>query len=672
MTSFSELNQALGLRELPLNYTNFIKLAYETFADERTLIFLDTNVLALPFRFHSTARNGFYSLLSRPISEGRLYVPAWVSNEFFHNSFKSKDNRSQHGLAGNIKNAVGVLPKQDHIINTLSQSASPSDLAALATKLGLSNGSEVLSHLGKMATDWNEAMGKIGNDINPDLIHAELSEKLHGCFLALDFRKHCNIIDAHADRRRANRIPPGLTDGEKGNAERRGTNVGNVDGDLALWLEVLEVASEAKRKISEGSPSDMPVHKYERVIIISQERKYDFLYAPVHRVPDAGTPVSAINKIKNEKPPISLVDPRLVSEFESRIGHRDLAFLNMESIADGWLRSEETGSDSVSREIKEFVLALTQQNDKAEKKKAVAATANEDGEGESKPEVAAESTLITDPTPVPQVAMQLPIPENILHAIPQQAMNDEKNYIARIPTSKYKDIIDALNAHNWYVQNPSVLTLSSEGLPEDLGTSFVIGRAIYQAADGSAWRADKFLQDFNSWAITANESEQAFLAGTVYEALFDPLGQRRSDPKNGNLQDVLKLLNTPRWAPAAKFISLQLQKSDHTHYWLPGEPYPSINVEVTGTDNAAAYEVTGAILKVAGFVDRQICSTENGSPKFISGTQLHDWIANHLLLPHASIEISFVPALPSHGKIIVDRSSVFEPENLRNPQRIGP
>jgi hypothetical protein len=655
MSTFSTYNSPIGLRHLGISYGEYAQLAFRTFTSPRTLVLLDTNVLALPFRFHSAARQGFFSLLRTPIDERRLFVPGWVSNEFFHNAFRSKPN--EHGFAGGAKRTMASLPKSEHVKAVFSRAASNDDLDSLATKFSIPR-SEVLNHLVSMASDWNEILGRVGKDLEPDLVHSELGVALHGCFLPLNFNEHCALVHAQAERRRANRLPPGLTDGGKSDSTRNGRDLGNADGDLALWLEVLDVAE----RLCSGPESE---RAYDNVVVLCEERKEDFLYTPRTRTREPIARPRASDTENNLQPRISLVDPRLVGEFESRVGHRNIAFLNMESIADGWLRSAI--SDPSASGIKEFVLALTQQKDSAQ----AAEKTNEDipPVEQSAAGLSNENQVTESPPTSRATADELDASAASL-AVPDGALRDEKAALAALPDGPFKEVIDDLNVHNWYVQNPAIVQLWPMTAPPDTNTGFLLGRAILQAADGSAWRAAKFLTSFANWALEDGDTYQAVLAGAAYEAFFDAKGALRTTPKAGGVDDVLAWMSKPRFARArSHFVDLLRAEREH-FYWLPGQPLITVEVVVAGELVDGICIARDVVVRAPGYIDISLCrrkADEEWGQTF-EKDGLRSLVSRQTLLPMTHVTLIFEPQAAEANRIMIAHEVYLEAALLQGPK----
>lgn len=632
---FSEINAPIGLRTLPLSYSEYTQACFELFSDERTLVFVDTNILALPFRFHSRAREGFFSLLEIASLQKRLVVPAWASNEFFHGAFKA--NGSAHGFSSTVKKQLGSAPTADSVRKILSRALSDEELDNYSSSNGVKR-DDVIDDLARTIDKWNKEIDRLGKDLDAEFIHGQLLNALKGCFLSLDFTKHCALVERHADRRRANRIPPGLTDGKKGDADRRGASAGNVDGDLALWLEILQAA----RDIASGALSSRDDNPdYNHVIVLCEERKEDFLYTPANRQREEPERTHQPKPTKNDTPPIKVPDPRLVSEFESIVGHRSLAFITMEELARGSLGAKP------DRRIRQFIEALTQQKD-------TEAGVGEDSAAEDRNTIIVEDTIkISD-----VVTVSVTSAAEIL-AIPERAMNDEKAFIEAMPEGSEKDTISRINTHNWYIQNPAILDLRTETLPADLGAAFVLGRAVYQAADGSAWRASEYLRGFDGWVNDPNEYDQAFVAGAAYEMLFTGHGVLRDMPKSGAMDIVLDLLKAPRWRPAWECIHAQLRKAGRIVLATPGEAVPTITLEFRHEEVDGKEMVTNVLIRIGEGPEVSLKATVIDDPLKIYTSSvggLVDDIAEFLLVGNEMVTATMSP--PVEG----DTPLVFSPK----------
>ena len=82
-------------------------------------------------------------------------------------------------------------------------------------------------------------------------------------------------------------------------------------------------------------------------------------------------------------------------------------------------------------------------------------------------------------------------------------------------------IIEDLKSHNWYVQNPAILTIQNAGKAQvgalDASIKFLLGNNVLQAADGGATKAVEFMKsiaDEKDWPIE-------FIGGLIVECFIN-------------------------------------------------------------------------------------------------------------------------------------------------------
>ncbi|QLC71462.1 PIN-like domain-containing protein [Xanthomonas campestris] len=626
------MNSPFGYREFPFAYDQYALSMYKILMDPSTLIFLDTNVLGIPFRMHAEARKGFYQILQKPIDEKRLFVPGWVCNEYFFNGVLSVKGASRHGFSSD---ALSVnIPTSKVIRRFISEAASSQEMSDLGTKLGVP-AEKAAQALGEAFERCSTMIKTVGKDRDPDVVHQELLSYLQDCCLPLNFGDHLSIVADQVSRRRGNRIPPGLTDEDKDDP-KRGSSAGNADGDLAIWLEILDRCDTLRM----GADT-----QYLNTIVLCEEKKSDFFYSPMRRRINTNVTNSKAISITNDSPRLSLIDPRLVSEFEARIGHRNVGFVRIEHIVSG-LSIASTGP--VDPEIRSFIFSYqeqaaaqpSQKSDKAETTKADELSDEEQQAGEQGQSPANATSISHNDAPDMGGAHQL--------TIPGTARTDERGFVSTNMREPFSEIARNLYSHNWYVQNPAVITLSNQGLPDDLGSSFVLGRAVLQAADGSAWRADRFLRDFDGWSTEPDTRHQAFLAGAAFECCFNRLGEKRDEFKSDYLPVLLWLMSMDKWETARRDFLSAVQSFKSLFYWLPDRPRPQVSIFVAlspvneceissirlSENNEDGRELLGS---APSSTDTQVAFDED---------RLKRAIEQRMLIPSESISLSYAPHEP--------------------------
>lgn len=626
MISIADINSRLGFRDFPFAHQEYAAAMYDAFMNPETLVFLDTNVLSVPFRMPSEARRGFFKILESAIAENRLFIPGWVCNEYFFNGVLQAKNSSHHGFSSDAIKSIGNIPSGKVVKGFVAQAASSQEIDSLAEALGVTAGN-ALQELGAMLDRCRGMIDAVGKDRAPDVVHQELMDSLESQCLSLDFGDHISLIEEQAARRRSNRIPPGLTDEGKA-SEKRGASSGNVDGDLAIWLEILDRSQTIKPMNSDH---------FKCTMVICEEKKSDFVYSPLRRKIDEGTKLAKQKNIPNTDPSITLIDPRLVSEFEARIGHRNIAFVRLEHIASGL--SGATPGIALDPDVRSFILAYQQQA--AQSDKTPSGTTQTEGE------LTNEESGDIQPPPSPRHAAG---PDQAVAelAIPAEAMSSEKAYADSLP-EPHKSIAADLYSHNWYVQNPAILDLIKAGIPDSIGAAFIVGRATLQAADGSAWRADRFLLDFDEWAVDATTPDQAFLAGAAYECCFDGRGVERASFKTDCLPLILRLLSSEKWSQARKFFLSKTARIRDRFWWLPDQPLPDIRIEVAIVEIDEVLMIDSLTAAIDGKPPLSLLASREppaGSPIMFEEARVRARIKKETLVPAEMISFVYRPAEP--------------------------
>lgn len=134
-----------------------------------------------------------------------------------------------------------------------------------------------------------------------------------------------------------------------------------------------------------------------------------------------------------------------------------------------------------------------------------------------------------------------------------------------------KKIIDALKSHNWYIQGPALSLISSLNF-ETISASdlFVIGRNIYQAADGSCFDAQIYIDEFAGKNLP-EKAKMHILNGMSYEIYFSSENVLRLHPKTGYYNSVIQLLENESYYGSKLFISSVLCKYEKQVLYIPGQ-----------------------------------------------------------------------------------------------------
>jgi hypothetical protein len=127
--------------------------------------------------------------------------------------------------------------------------------------------------------------------------------------------------------------------------------------------------------------------------------------------------------------------------------------------------------------------------------------------------------------------------------------------------SKLNPKITALRSRNWYKQNPAVEKIFlldwSKRSPDE---AFVLGRNIYQCADGDENRAKAIMKDLRrELARLPVEWAEHVLNGMFYEAYFDHEGKfRESKIKNKFLSELFAIETVAKYKRSIGYIQYVL------------------------------------------------------------------------------------------------------------------
>lgn len=134
-----------------------------------------------------------------------------------------------------------------------------------------------------------------------------------------------------------------------------------------------------------------------------------------------------------------------------------------------------------------------------------------------------------------------------------------------------RNILERLKSHNWHSQEKAIPMLKSLVFESIQATDlFVIGRNIYQAADGSCYHAQIFISNF----VNVNIPEMAklhLLNGMGYEIYFDSQNKLRLHPKSGYYTEIIRLLEMNEFYGSQAFIASSLYRNENQIVYIPGQ-----------------------------------------------------------------------------------------------------
>lgn len=149
-------------------------------------------------------------------------------------------------------------------------------------------------------------------------------------------------------------------------------------------------------------------------------------------------------------------------------------------------------------------------------------------------------------------------------------------------------IITDLKSYTWPKQAPAIkaiFDLDWSKLTAD--QIFVLGRNLYQCADGGENGAKAILRDLRrELARLPHDAALHLLNGMFYEVYFDPQGELRPRQKGRYLNELLELQTVKKFAPSISFIHQALLPYKAQLPFLPSmEPKPlKFTLSVKKTD----------------------------------------------------------------------------------------
>lgn len=117
---------------------------------------------------------------------------------------------------------------------------------------------------------------------------------------------------------------------------------------------------------------------------------------------------------------------------------------------------------------------------------------------------------------------------------------------------------------NTAMDNISMLNFS-DASANDL---FVLGRNIYQSANGGAWNAEGFVRNFSNHSIPL-EAKKHILCGMAYEIYYNRDGVLREVFKANHYIEILRLLQTETYQMSRNFISEKLMDESERIIYIP-------------------------------------------------------------------------------------------------------
>lgn len=138
--------------------------------------------------------------------------------------------------------------------------------------------------------------------------------------------------------------------------------------------------------------------------------------------------------------------------------------------------------------------------------------------------------------------------------------------------STVKPIVEGLKTYNWPQQADAInKVVSLEFDKVSSNELFVLGRNIYQAACGSSFACQGFIDNFGLTVKIPNQAKLHILNGMAYEIYYNARGVLRQNYKTSCLASMIKYLEQPEFYASREFIASHLCKIEDRPIYIPGQ-----------------------------------------------------------------------------------------------------
>jgi hypothetical protein len=290
------------------------------------------------------------------------------------------------------------------------------------------------------------------------------------------------------------------------------------------------------------------------LIFVTNDEKSDWVYGPTKRLIEI---TGEKKEVPNKDPVFKLADPRLVAEFRATVGHDKIHIVTLPILVKALSTIRPKGLESLASAI--------QIEDKVRKAReaevtAIAAT-GDPGYGSTMAkveELQSDSELAFNAT-VP--VRPLDDHSNVAGFLFKYRLDALRDSAYELDESDPVDVaIKALKSHNWYIQNPAVLSIKTfRDARVEPHKWFILGRNVYQAACGNAQKALEFMKNLDIELIRfPQQPANHLLSGMLYEIYFNSNGEFRRTPKAAHIEEIMKEVTKEQFKQARDFITSQL------------------------------------------------------------------------------------------------------------------
>lgn len=129
-----------------------------------------------------------------------------------------------------------------------------------------------------------------------------------------------------------------------------------------------------------------------------------------------------------------------------------------------------------------------------------------------------------------------------------------------------------MKSHSWPQQEPAVQSVNGIDFQTASGNElFVLGRNIYQAADGNCYACHRFIDGFSENSKIPTQAKLHILNGMAYEIYFDSSNKIRNLFKLGYYQKIIDYLEQAEFYGSRDFIAAKLSSVSDRPIYIPGQ-----------------------------------------------------------------------------------------------------
>jgi len=539
-----------------INISDHQDYIYDLLTSEETVIFIDTNIIALLYRLNGKSRDEFFNWINSYINNDKIKVPNWVVNEY--------TNKFIRGNATDYLSPLNALKRisneYNNIFDFLNLHIDDDTLAENKTKANkYSSIDEVKNDISELKNLLKKMEFLTTKDAKyTQKIHLKIEALLNNCHIDTDLNAIFNQLSISSKFRYDHKFPPGFQDAGKSM---------NDCGDLIIWNEILSYSKRFKKS---------------NVLFLTNDAKNDWVYAPF-RIIENGVS-------RNNNEPYKIIDPRLVHEFFINTGSENIEIISFANLIKILIQKLPGNFIEIGIAL-QLINTLENPTKKSQISESEIIDENEIERSEIDSNVSSEEIeLQKDESAFVHNTHQEILLDDIALQDKYIDLSNENNFLT-------KTILD-LKSYNWYTQNAAIEKFLSDiknfnfnYTKDEQSFLFVVGRNIYQAACGSSASAIDFLTKNLDDFITRNNKYlvNRVVSGILYEIYFNSKNKFRTDNLKAQYINELDVIeDNPYLSMSKKFITDKLEP--YLSY-LIYVPFAEDNVKMIVTVDENLHEV---------------------------------------------------------------------------------